>query len=159
MCIERRGRVVSTPASYSGVPGFTSRPGNRLSWLRPFVVFLSLSRRMPGYLKIRPRPLPTKSFQFIIIHLSPYNQCYIVQLLKNHRKINNQTTLMCIVNNLAKLLWKLACSNGLELFRTAFGKMKAKSGYLMTLTATYFSANTVEQFLNCFQFPSVNILL
>jgi hypothetical protein len=66
---------------------------------------------------------------------------------------------MCIVNNLAKLLWKLTCSNGLELFRTAFGKMKAKSGYLMTLTATDFSANTVEQFLNCFQFPSVNISL
>jgi hypothetical protein len=31
--IERHGRVVSTPASYSGSPGFKSRPGYRLSWL------------------------------------------------------------------------------------------------------------------------------
>jgi hypothetical protein len=29
--IERHGRVVSTPASYSGDPGFKSRPENRLS--------------------------------------------------------------------------------------------------------------------------------
>jgi hypothetical protein len=28
---ERRGRVVITPASYSGGPGFKSRPGDRLS--------------------------------------------------------------------------------------------------------------------------------
>jgi hypothetical protein len=44
----RRGRVVSTPASYSGGPGFKSRPGDRLYWLRFFVVFLSPSRKMPG---------------------------------------------------------------------------------------------------------------
>jgi hypothetical protein len=30
--IERRSRVVSTPASYSGGPEFKSRPGDRLSW-------------------------------------------------------------------------------------------------------------------------------
>jgi hypothetical protein len=30
-CIERCGRVVSTPASYSGGPGFKSRPRDRLS--------------------------------------------------------------------------------------------------------------------------------
>jgi hypothetical protein len=28
---ERRGRMVNTPASYSGFPGFKSRPGDRLS--------------------------------------------------------------------------------------------------------------------------------
>jgi hypothetical protein len=28
---ERHGRVVSTPASYSGGPGFKSRPGDRLA--------------------------------------------------------------------------------------------------------------------------------
>jgi hypothetical protein len=28
---ERRGRVVSTPASHPGGPGFKSRPGDRLS--------------------------------------------------------------------------------------------------------------------------------
>jgi hypothetical protein len=31
---ERRGPVVSTPASYSWGHGFKSRPGDRLSWLR-----------------------------------------------------------------------------------------------------------------------------
>jgi hypothetical protein len=33
---ERRGRVVSTPASYSGGPGLKSRPGDRLSWQEAF---------------------------------------------------------------------------------------------------------------------------
>jgi hypothetical protein len=42
---ERRGRVVNTPASYSWGSGFKSRPGDRLSWLRFFVVIFSLSRR------------------------------------------------------------------------------------------------------------------
>jgi hypothetical protein len=45
---ERRGRVVNTPASYSGDQGFRSRPGDRLSCLRFFVVSISPSRRMPG---------------------------------------------------------------------------------------------------------------
>jgi hypothetical protein len=65
--------VVNTPASCPGGPGFNSQPGDRLSWLRVFVVFLSPSRRIPGYqLKIRPRPLPSNSFRFII-HLLPYH--------------------------------------------------------------------------------------
>jgi hypothetical protein len=34
---ESRGRLFSTPASYSGGPGFKSRPGDRLSRLRFFV--------------------------------------------------------------------------------------------------------------------------
>jgi hypothetical protein len=32
--IERRGREAKNPASYSGNPGFKSRPGQQLSWLR-----------------------------------------------------------------------------------------------------------------------------
>jgi hypothetical protein len=39
--IERRGRVVFIPASYSGGPGFKFWPGDRLSWLRFVVGFLS----------------------------------------------------------------------------------------------------------------------
>jgi hypothetical protein len=31
--------VVNTPVSYSWSPGFKSHPGDRLSWLRYFVVF------------------------------------------------------------------------------------------------------------------------
>jgi hypothetical protein len=40
--------VVYTPASYSWGPWFKSRFGDRLYWLRIFVVFLSPSKRMPG---------------------------------------------------------------------------------------------------------------
>jgi hypothetical protein len=55
------------------VPGSYLGPGDRLSRLRFFVVFLSLSTQTLGqYLKIRPFPLSSKSFQFII-HLSPYH--------------------------------------------------------------------------------------
>jgi hypothetical protein len=45
--LARHGRVVRTPTSYSRGPGF-SRPGDRLSWLRFLVVFLSPSRQFPG---------------------------------------------------------------------------------------------------------------
>jgi hypothetical protein len=47
---EDRGRVVSTPASYSGGRGFKSRPRDRLSWLRFSVVFLIPSSKMPNTL-------------------------------------------------------------------------------------------------------------
>jgi hypothetical protein len=43
---EGCGRVVNTPALYSGGSVFTSWPGERLSWLRLFVVFLGPLRRM-----------------------------------------------------------------------------------------------------------------
>jgi hypothetical protein len=33
---EHCSRAVNTPASYSGGPGFKSRPGDRLSWLEVF---------------------------------------------------------------------------------------------------------------------------
>jgi hypothetical protein len=44
---ESHGRMVGTPASCSEDPGFTSWPGDRLSCLRVFVDFLSLSRHVP----------------------------------------------------------------------------------------------------------------
>jgi hypothetical protein len=45
--IKRRGRVVNTPASYSGISGFKSRPRVPLAWLS-FSWFSSFPRRMPG---------------------------------------------------------------------------------------------------------------
>jgi hypothetical protein len=58
---ERRDRVVDTP-QYSGGSEFKSLPGDWLSWLWFFVIFLSLSSRMLGWdLKIRPS-LPFKPF-------------------------------------------------------------------------------------------------
>jgi hypothetical protein len=57
LATERRGRVVNIPALYSGDHEFTSLPGDRLSSLRFFVVFVGPSRQIPGqYLEIRPRP-------------------------------------------------------------------------------------------------------
>jgi hypothetical protein len=45
---EPRGRVVDSPASYSrGL--FKSQLGDRLSWLRIFVIFLSSAIKMTGY--------------------------------------------------------------------------------------------------------------
>jgi hypothetical protein len=46
---ERCSRVVNTSASYFGCAGIRSRPGDRLSWLRVFMVFLSSSWNMPGW--------------------------------------------------------------------------------------------------------------
>lgn len=42
------GIVVSTPTLYSRGPGLKSRPGDRISWLRVFAVFLSPSKKVPG---------------------------------------------------------------------------------------------------------------
>jgi hypothetical protein len=44
---ERRGQVVSTPASYFGSPCFKCGLGHRLSWLRVFMVFLCSSKQCP----------------------------------------------------------------------------------------------------------------
>jgi hypothetical protein len=56
---QRRSHVINTATSYSGGPGFSSQPGDRLSWLSFFVIFLSFSKRMSGwYLKINNRFLP-----------------------------------------------------------------------------------------------------
>jgi hypothetical protein len=40
--------VVNGHGFYLGGPGFISRPGDRLSWLRFFMFFLILSRKIPG---------------------------------------------------------------------------------------------------------------
>jgi hypothetical protein len=73
---ERRGRVMKTPASYSGGPGFKSR------LRRPdrfFVVSLSPSRRISRqYFKIMPDRFLRDPFQFITILLSSYHRRYIV---------------------------------------------------------------------------------
>jgi hypothetical protein len=45
---EGHRRVVDTPASYSEGLVFKSRLGDRLSWLRDFVIFLSLSKQLLG---------------------------------------------------------------------------------------------------------------
>jgi hypothetical protein len=82
--VERRGKVVNTRASYSAGPGFQSRLGNRLSWLKSFAAFRSLSRRMLGWYRkwdhylFLPHP-----FQFII-HLSPFHlKLYSLSNLKS----------------------------------------------------------------------------
>jgi hypothetical protein len=66
---KRRGRVVSTSASYSGGPGFKSRPADMLSRLRIFVVFLGPSMQMLEYCRYiklgHDRFLP---YSFQLIH-------------------------------------------------------------------------------------------
>jgi hypothetical protein len=75
-------RLSNTPDSYSGGTGFKSRPRWPAILTEVFVVFLSPSRRMLGqYLKIRPRPLPTRSFPNH--HQSHYHRRYVMQLLKS----------------------------------------------------------------------------
>jgi hypothetical protein len=80
---EPRGRVVNTPASYSGGPGFKSPSRDRLSWLSFIVGFISPSRQMSAYyLKlIQDRFLP-HPFQFIIYLLPFHSMLYILSLLK-----------------------------------------------------------------------------
>jgi hypothetical protein len=70
---ERHGRVVNTPASYSGSPGFKSRSTERLSWLR-FSWFFSIP---PGEcrnstLKLDHARFLPNPFHFII-NLSPFH--------------------------------------------------------------------------------------
>jgi hypothetical protein len=47
---ERHCRVVSTPALYSGGPGFKSWSGDRLFWLIVFIILLCPSRQMLDYI-------------------------------------------------------------------------------------------------------------
>jgi hypothetical protein len=54
---DEGGRVGSSHASYSGGLGFKSQPGDRLSWLRSFVIFLRLSK-YKDIPQIRSKPLP-----------------------------------------------------------------------------------------------------
>jgi hypothetical protein len=67
-----RGQVANTSASYSGGRGFKPRAGDRLYWLRFFVIFHRLSRHILGlHLEIRPLPLPSTSFQIYISLITP----------------------------------------------------------------------------------------
>jgi hypothetical protein len=59
---ERRGRVVNTPASYSGGTGFKSRPRDRLSWVRFCGFSQSLQARSGIWPRIWPRPFLYTSF-------------------------------------------------------------------------------------------------
>jgi hypothetical protein len=85
---ERRDKVVNTPASYSGGPVFKSRPGDLLSWLRVFVVFLSPpGKYRDGTLKLGCHRFLPRHFQFIV-HISSfirrytYSPCYWESILK-----------------------------------------------------------------------------
>jgi hypothetical protein len=76
------GWVVNTPASYSGGPGFNSWPW----WLAILIdVFRGFPQSLQANITLKLGHdcfLPI-SFQFIIIHFSPYHRRYIVYLLKN----------------------------------------------------------------------------
>jgi hypothetical protein len=78
---KRHGRDVNTPASYSGIPRFQSRHGDRLFWM--FFVFLSLSTKIPGwYFKLGHGCFLPSRFQFTI-HLSPIIRRYVVWVTEN----------------------------------------------------------------------------
>jgi hypothetical protein len=91
---ERPGRVVDTPVSYYGGPLFKSRPCRPPVLIEVFVVFLCPSRKIPGkYLKIRPRPLPTKSFPVYHHHLLiALSSTLFILVAEKRRKINFQPT-------------------------------------------------------------------
>jgi hypothetical protein len=80
---ESRGRVVSTPASYSGGSGFKYRPLHRLSWLEFFVAVIS---------PCRLQPLPSTSFK---IHHSLVTPSFdtIVWVTQMRRSINYEQTI------------------------------------------------------------------
>jgi hypothetical protein len=67
---EHRGRVVSIPASYSGGPGFKSRPEDRLSWLT-FAWFSSIrsGEYRGSTLKLGHDRFLPNHFRFIMIYL------------------------------------------------------------------------------------------
>jgi hypothetical protein len=56
-----------------GGPGFKSWPGDQLSWLQFFMVFLSPSMIMLGYyLKLGHNCFHPHTFQFVV-HISPFH--------------------------------------------------------------------------------------
>jgi hypothetical protein len=89
---ERRARVVTTPASYSGGAGLKCRPQRpaMLTDLFPgFHHYLQANAGIVPY--IRPRPLPTKSFP-IHLHslITILSTLYSLVTEKKRRKINYQ---------------------------------------------------------------------
>jgi hypothetical protein len=83
--IERLGRVLNNPASYSGGAGLKSWPEDRLSLLRFFVAFLSpFSRIMGDNLKIMAQPLPSGPFP---IHNSLINLSLVLYILSYWKRV------------------------------------------------------------------------
>jgi hypothetical protein len=84
--------VVSSPASYSGGLVFKSSPRRMAILIESFCGLLQSPGRMPGqYLKISPRPLPTKSFPIqhhSLVTVSPTLYCLITE---KRRKIKLPT--------------------------------------------------------------------
>jgi hypothetical protein len=106
---ERR-RVVNTPASYSGGPGFKRRPGDRLSWLRVFVVFLSPSRpTRESALKLGHDRFLPKPFQYVI-HLLPL-QSTLYSLSFRKKKALLSEKLPIFSSFLASYIGTLSLSN------------------------------------------------
>jgi hypothetical protein len=63
VCTERRGWVVNNPISCSGCPGFKSRLGDRLPWLRSCRSFPRSLQANAGIVSsIRPQTFPSKFF-------------------------------------------------------------------------------------------------
>jgi hypothetical protein len=68
---ERLGGVINALASYSCGPGFKSRPGGWLSWLRvSWFSSIALGKFRDGYLKLSHDRFLPRPFQFFI-HSSP----------------------------------------------------------------------------------------
>jgi hypothetical protein len=83
---ERRGRVANTPFQVQ-----ISAP--ILAILTCFVVFVSHARKvLVLYLKIRPRPLLSHPFQFII-HLFPFHSTICSESQKKCRSINHKQSM------------------------------------------------------------------
>lgn len=75
---------------YSGGTRFESWPGDRLSWLRYFLVFpLFIDGRAGIVFQLRQNCFLLSSFQFIIIHLSPYRP--VLLCVSTERVINLRT--------------------------------------------------------------------
>jgi hypothetical protein len=70
--VEHRGRVVNIPASYWEGPEFKSPPGDRLPWLRAFVVLpVPSGECQDSTFKLNHGCFLPNPFQFVI-HLSSY---------------------------------------------------------------------------------------
>jgi hypothetical protein len=95
-----RAKWLNNPASYWRRPGFKSRPGDRLSWLRFLVIFLSPYSQDNTLKSQHNRFLP--NCILFGIHLSPFRRSIISateETLLNKRQINKSTlieTLPCL---------------------------------------------------------------
>jgi hypothetical protein len=77
--------VVRFPAFCSGDFGFRSWPGDQLSILRLFVIFLSPSRKIPGLLaQIRPKTASVHVLDNSLASSHPSSQHHIVIATDNY---------------------------------------------------------------------------